>query len=71
MFDPRNLAIALMLLLGFVLLGMKPARAEPQWHWDDAFDAQEQAFLDDWTEPHEFAHLLLPYLGREEVARLR
>ncbi len=26
-----------------------------------------QAFLDDWTAPHEFSHLLLPYLGRSNA----
>lgn len=30
-----------------------------------AFSLNE--FLDDWTAPHEFSHLLLPYLGRENV----
>lgn len=34
-----------------------------RFYADPRFD--QQAFLDDWTAPHEFAHLLLPYLGSE------
>ncbi|WP_237067215.1 hypothetical protein [Microbulbifer guangxiensis] len=26
-----------------------------------------QAFLDDWTAPHELSHLLIPYLGRQHA----
>ncbi|KUJ83371.1 hypothetical protein AWR36_005770 [Microbulbifer flavimaris] len=26
-----------------------------------------QAFLDDWTAPHELSHLLIPYLGRKHA----
>lgn len=26
-----------------------------------------QAFRDDWTAPHEFAHLMLPYVGRQHA----
>lgn len=34
-------------------------------HVDPAFQAA--AFLNDWTAPHEFSHLLLPYVGRRHA----
>lgn len=41
-------------------------RGEPQSiNFHVNADYAEQDFLDDWTGPHEFAHLLLPYLGRD------
>lgn len=30
-------------------------------------DYPQQAFLDDWTAPHEFAHLIIPYVGGENA----
>ena len=34
------------------------------FHIDPSFTLQ--AFLDDWTAPHEISHLSIPYLGREQ-----
>ncbi|RLD54098.1 MAG: hypothetical protein DRI97_12145, partial [Bacteroidetes bacterium] len=34
------------------------------FHIDPSFSLQ--AFLDDWTAPHEISHLSIPYLGREQ-----
>jgi hypothetical protein len=35
------------------------------FHIDPAYSLQ--AFLDDWTAPHEISHLSIPYLGRSEA----
>ncbi len=34
------------------------------FHIDPSFGLQ--AFLDDWTAPHEISHLAIPYLGRDQ-----
>lgn len=34
------------------------------FHIDPSFSLQ--AFMDDWTAPHEISHLSIPYLGREQ-----
>lgn len=35
------------------------------FHVDPSFSLND--FLDDWTAPHEFSHLVLPYFGRENA----
>lgn len=34
-------------------------------HFHVDANASTSSFMDDWTAPHEFSHLLIPYLGKE------